>query len=197
MKSDINSAVVSRDSDAVDEQLLKAVRSGNEQSVAAALKAGACAQVTIGEMTLPLIAVLPCGMGGFACGISDSQRARVLDLLISAGADAMQEDIDGFAPIHQAAIQGFVRCVEVLIQHLGRFAVHHEKEGTCGEDGESPLHSAARGGHISVCKLLLRKGAFIHHRDDDGYMPIDLARPRVATFLRRCMKKPLLAGGSV
>lgn len=177
--------------DALDEQLLDAVRRGDEQAVAAALGDGASAERNVGRMTLPLVAVLPCGADGFACGVTDSQRAGVLERLISAGADAMQEDVDGFSPIHQAAIQGFVHCVETIIRHLGRRAVHHEKEGTHGEDGETPLHCAARGGHINVCKLLLRNGALINHRDNDGYMPVDLARLNVATFLRRCMRRPL------
>lgn len=177
--------------DSPDEQLLGAVRRGDQGAVATALGDGASALRTVGRMTLPLVAVLPCGADGFACGVTDSQRASVLDQLISAGADVMQEDVDGFAPIHQAAIQGFVHCVDVIIKHVGRRAVHHEKEGTHGEDGETPLHCAARGGHINVCKLLLRNGALINHRDNDGYMPVDLARLNVATFLRRCMRRPL------
>lgn len=41
--------------------------------------------------------------------------------------------------------------------------------------GQTPLHAAARGGHVEVLAMLLQRGVNVNARDQDGLTPLLLA----------------------
>lgn len=140
-----------------DERLLKAVLAVDVIAVAEALRAGGNAALEHEGFTLPLYAVLPSAGGGKA---TDAYRANVMDQLIMNGADAEQTDLDGFMPIHQAAILGFEDVVAVLLQ-ANPDTVNAVAYGSFdrGWRRTTPLHSAAKSGNVELCQLLLDMGA--------------------------------------
>ena len=60
--------------------------------------------------------------------------------------------------------------------------------GAKANDGETPLHCAARYGHVEVAEKLLAAGAAVGAKDRDGKTPLDKAvqynKPAVAALLR-------------
>ena len=48
--------------------------------------------------------------------------------------------------------------------------MHHK-----AQQGVTPLHVAAAGGHADAVRLLVRHGAALDERTDEGHTPLDLA----------------------
>jgi ankyrin repeat protein len=53
------------------------------------------------------------------------------------------------------------------------------------EEGWTPLHDAARGGHKEIAELLIAKGADLNAKDNDGETPLDWAKGETADILRK------------
>ena len=149
--------------------LLKAVLAVDLAEVTKALSAGGNAALEHEGYTLPLYAVLPSAGGGKA---TDADRARVMQQLILCGADAEQPDLDGFMPIHQAAILGFIEVVRVLLE-ANPDTVNAIAYGLCDRSWRrtTPLHSAAKSGNVELCELLLENGANPLAKQPDGCLP--------------------------
>ena len=54
--------------------------------------------------------------------------------------------------------------------------------------GWTPLHEAARRGHMELAALLLRSGAKAEARNDDGQTPLDLARAEAQAEMARFLE---------
>ncbi|WP_265017735.1 MULTISPECIES: ankyrin repeat domain-containing protein [unclassified Wolbachia] len=75
----------------------------------------------------------------------------------------------GITLLYLAAKNGRINLVRYFIDE--KRANVHEKTN----NGQTPLHSAARNGHKDVVEALLEKGANIHEKDNNGYTPLHLA----------------------
>lgn len=64
--------------------------------------------------------------------------------------------------LHFAALQGFEKVVEVLLNNRVDISGR-------GQDGTTPMHMAARMGHEKVVKFLLRAGADTTTMDNTRY----------------------------
>lgn len=107
-------------------------------------------------------------------------------LLIYLGADVNIQDETGNSPLHTAirsiektrrikdivlkenAIKRYVELVDILMQHSADLHVRNIY-------GDTPLHLAAREGHIRGIKILLNQGARFS-KNNYGHTPIDLAK---------------------
>ena len=111
----------------------------------------------------------------------------------------------GQKPLHVAAKGGFVDCCQVLLEHgadplytdrygytplawavwLGHqdvipvFAARDDVDAvvaSCTRSGETLLHVAARGGHVSVALALLRLHTDVNAMNSNGQTPLDIAK---------------------
>ncbi len=139
----------------------------------------------------------------YACG---SGYAEITETLIRAGADVEQVDQYGWTPLHLAAGAGDVETVEVLIRHGADVNVHEDDSKRRAEremamvttsigdwytrtEGATPLHFAAREGHVDIVRALIGAGADLNITDYYGFTPLKLAMSRrwaaVAQLLRK------------
>jgi len=129
---------------------------------------------------------------------SPTQSARIVEILLEAGADALAIDNFGRNALHYAAANGMLRPLELLLtQGVGMdirdrdgatalflSILFDESETTrillsYGADsnikdntGTSPLHLAVINGHIPNFELLLSAGANINTQDEHGNTPL-------------------------
>jgi ankyrin repeat protein len=87
----------------------------------------------------------------FASWPKIKDRLDILKLLISAGANINSQDDCGDSPLHDSAIQGYIRQVEYLLQKGANPYITND-------EGKTPYHSAARNGHPDIAKLILKYG---------------------------------------
>ncbi|CAN6658702.1 hypothetical protein TRVA0_031S00210 [Trichomonascus vanleenenianus] len=85
------------------------------------------------------------------CDRGDYDRAKEL---IEAGADVNDRDYAGNTAIHDAALKGHVKIVELLLDHG---AIIDIRSGV--DELETPLIDAAAANRVDVVKLLLDRGA--------------------------------------
>jgi ankyrin repeat protein len=122
-------------------------------------------------------------------------------LLLNAGADSNVAGNLGLTPLHWAAIKGLHSIVTILLakgahinarttENLYRSyytnsdflrdndisADKQEKMLRTEHTGETPLHLAARGGHVRAVEALLAGGADTGIKTDQGASPLDWAR---------------------
>lgn len=71
-------------------------------------------------------------------------------------------DANGDPALSLASLFGHEECVKLLIA-AGAPVTVRDKEGA-----GTPLHHAAAGGYLSICELLIEKGAEVNAKDDDG-----------------------------
>lgn len=74
-------------------------------------------------------------------------------LLQQPNANANQLNFDGSNPLHQAAANGHVDVVKILIHTKGCFV-----DATRDKDGATPLYLAAIGGHAETVRVLVQQG---------------------------------------
>jgi len=71
--------------------------------------------------------------------------------------------------LHDASRRNNVRFILYLINDVG-VDVNHK-----GRQGLTPLHFAARSGHVDAAETLLNSGADLNYKDDRGKTPMDAA----------------------
>jgi ankyrin repeat protein len=134
---------------------------GNTQLARLLLDRGAYIEAKTRQGGTPLIVGLSTG------------HESVVRMLLEAGANARAADAFGDQGLHIAAANGFTTGVELL---LNTGVVDIESRNYVRA---TPLHSAARKGHLAVALLLINKGADLNARDtldaNDQQTPFDKA----------------------
>ena len=79
------------------------------------------------------------------------------------------EKIEGWEPVHVAALQGRTQALEYLVKRGCELDVPDKR-------GETPLHLAAGNGHLETVKYLLRQGCSISARNNINQTPSMVAK---------------------
>ena len=98
-----------------------------------------------------------------ALGYVDRLRERLMD---DPGAAASFSP-DGFTALHFAAFFGKPEAAKVLLEHGASVDAY-----TRNPFANQPLHAAAAGRHIEVCRVLLAAGADVNAAQHGGYTPL-------------------------
>lgn len=93
----------------------------------------------------------------------------ILKTLIAAGASVRTRDLSGGTALHEASTRGHLECVRILVE--ARAGVDVRTRDTAF----SPLHCAARNGHLEVAEFLLFAGSYVHRRDGRGETALHMA----------------------
>lgn len=97
-------------------------------------------------------------------------NAALVELLLEAGADPnLCDPACGLTVMHDAAREGFIDSVRVLVAHGADTNLVDWK-------GNLPLHLAAREGHLEVVRLLIGRTANPQARNYKGRTAHQLAR---------------------
>lgn len=89
-------------------------------------------------------------------------KASVVLLLLSLGADLNSQSSDGDTPLHIALMGNYEAITLILINHGADIA-------SAGYKNESPLLLAVRTGSLDIIKMLISKGADLSSRDVDDW----------------------------
>ena len=65
---------------------------------------------------------------------------------------------DGTTPLHDAAIEGHLDIVKLILEQID-----NNKNPADIESGDTPLHFAARGGHTEICREILQQVCPLTH----------------------------------
>ena len=107
-----------------------------------------------------------------------SSSAKIVRVILDAGADPGTTNLEAFSPLHQAASFGNANALEVL--HKAGADVN---KLSCNTEGATPLictiMTMGRGGDMSIgarqcCKYLLENGANVNCADGDGNTPLSI-----------------------
>jgi ankyrin repeat protein len=98
-----------------------------------------------------------------ALGYVDRLRERLLD-----SADAVAAfSPDGFTALHLAAFFGKAEVARLLLEHGAGVDVY-----TRNPFANQPLHAAAAGRHMEVCRILIAAGADVNATQHGGFTPL-------------------------
>lgn len=112
-------------------------------------------------------------------------HAKVLQRLIDAGAIV---DHAGWTPLHYAALQGNLECVDVLLR--AKVDVN-----AAAPNGSTALMLAARNGHVDVVKRLLAAGADTEKLNEEGRTAVSWALEKQQTETADLIEKARRAKG--
>jgi ankyrin repeat protein len=98
------------------------------------------------------------------------RAARVSELVAADPALANAWSSDGFTPLHLAAFLGTTEAAAVLLDAGADPGVVARNDMLV-----QPLHSAAAGHNVELCRLLLERGAPVNGQQQKGYTALDEA----------------------
>lgn len=148
---------------------IDAMNDSDETPLLLAAKAGK-------ESTCELFLVQGAGVGGMTNDeLPPMLNVLLIKRLILGPAQASvqkkpdQEDEWGCSPLHVAAAQGDETEVEAIVE-IGTPDVN-----ACDSWDETPLHFAARAGHVGICETLIASGAGVNASSFCGKTPLIVA----------------------
>ncbi|CAC5423322.1 unnamed protein product [Mytilus coruscus] len=105
----------------------------------------------------------------------------IVELLLDNGAKINQKGRTGQTPIYFACSRGLFDVVNVLLNNNDDVLIRNKYkrsplyEAWCDKFGTSPLHTACKGAHEEIVKLLLQKNVDIDQCDSCGQSPLHIA----------------------
>ena len=133
----------------------------------------------------PALAAQPYGGHTLLHYASAAGCLDVVAALLRLGADPSIKDRGGHTPLYSVANGCAGDAGPAIIQALARAGADVNASG--GVTRATPLHMAARRGHVEIARALLDSGAALDARDRKGDTPLDRARncrrPAVARLL--------------
>ena len=125
-----------------------------------------------------------------ACRNGDRDRAEEL---IDGGADVNWNDGQGWTPLMAAAMSGCANVVALILdrgaEYLGQPEVNRKN---CY--GSTALHRAARYGRDEVVQELVDRGADTTIKNNQGQVPLDIARKYRKTTIIRILEEAMTNG---
>ena len=103
------------------------------------------------------------------CGGGSASMLR--ELISNFGHDSSCVDDDGNTLLHTAAQCGKNEIVQMLAREYSDRCPIDSRNS----QGQTPLHCACVGGHVSVVRILLSHKASVYIRDEKGHTPIKIA----------------------
>ncbi len=98
----------------------------------------------------------------------EAEKAQLVEILISGGADVNVVDRQGQTSLHYAAQRGYRRVAELLI-------ANGAEVNASSNSGETPLYCATFWGYKDVVELLIAKGADVNLRTETGSTALQIA----------------------
>jgi ankyrin repeat protein len=98
----------------------------------------------------------------------NGMKSSVNRMLLMKGIDAKSRDVYVNTPLKNAASNGQIEIVEMLLNHGAMI-------DSTSDDGCTSLYAACQEGHLPVVSLLINEGANIEASDDDGWRPLIIA----------------------
>jgi uncharacterized protein len=95
------------------------------------------------------------------------RRDRLKECLDVTPDSVLAYSPDGFTALHLAAFFGKAEAVRILLDAGARVDTY-----TRNAFANQPLHAAAAGRHIEICRLLLAAGADVTAKQHGGYTPL-------------------------
>eukprot|EP00890_Picochlorum_soloecismus_P000662 jgi/Picsp_1/1597/NSC_05075-R1_ankyrin repeat-containing len=96
-------------------------------------------------------------------------RLDITEILLDEGHPATTPDAENGLALHDAAAGGFAEIARLLLDKAPDTVSARDMEG------DTPLHNAARGEHMAMVWLLLRRGASPRAANGQGLLPEELA----------------------
>lgn len=94
-----------------------------------------------------------------------------LKFFLKRGAPVSCIDGNGWTPLHWATFKPSMDCLALLLAAKADPNIQNV-------DGESPLHVAAKLGHLDAQRALIKAGANLKLINKAGFTPADLAKAR-------------------
>ena len=116
-------------------------------------------------------------------------NVMILRMVISAGSPVNPVDRNGISPLHVCIEHGHREAAVVLI-NAGAMVNRPRRY----DNGEGPVHCAARHGMSDLLRFIIRKGGYLEQRSADGSTPLHLA---VREKHAGCTELLCVAGASV
>mmetsp|Transcript_11465 Transcript_11465/g.21242 ORF Transcript_11465/g.21242 Transcript_11465/m.21242 type:complete len:757 (+) Transcript_11465:274-2544(+) len=161
-------------------RLIDASRNGDMELVRTLLNPDRkVVETTLSSYRLTLSrALLAAAAGNSGDVISNtSSNADAVSLLLTCGADPFQTDPDsGWNAVHFAAHSGNDKVLEKLLLFGTNSLITHLEARS--HNGQTAVHVAASACRPSCLRILLRNGAHVSLKDNDGNTPVDLALER-------------------
>ena len=88
-------------------------------------------------------------------------------ILLDAGADVNEQNIDGQTALQLASEFEFTESVKILLAQEGI------NVNLWNDDGETPLSLASKEGHTEIVKMLLNAGALVNVEEDENMMDVE------------------------
>eukprot|EP01134_Creolimax_fragrantissima_P001351 CFRG1351T1 len=99
-----------------------------------------------------------------------------VEKLLAIGEAVGVQDIDGYTPLHKAAVHGDAKLTRMLLEGKEGMGVD---DYVIKETGATPLQEAVRKCHVEVAEILLREGADPDYVDYSGSSARDYAESQI------------------